>query len=780
MYRIMKKYLCFILIMTAAPAMAALVTLTTPDTIGQSSFNSGLHWSDGLAPSMENDYQVSIAQLHTPADGDSYVFGGGSLIINPGGVLMYKGTGTFGGIGVSNLIANGGSVIDHRSNADDVCTLYGNIHIAADSVMYAKQGPINVYSAISGNGTITNPGSDGPGCILTFYSTTNTFTGSIINNGRFVLADDAVLNFVIGASGVNNSVSGTGPQTTFDGDFKFDLSNAGMTYGDSWQIAGAAGQTFGNTFSVVGFVDVGGGFWVTYTNGIFYQFNESSGILSVFWPGNGTHEDPYQIWTPQQMNTIGLYPEIWACHFKLMADLDMSACGGNSYNIIGSSTSTKCFSGTFNGNDHIIANLIINQPDNSCIGLCGILCTGGQIYDLRVENATINGGSSIGIICGFSSNGVITQCYATGTVSGYSNVGGLCGENQGQINQCSVTSIITGEDRVGGLCGWNALGIITQSNAAGVVTGTYPSMIGGLCGSNEGQVSQCFATGTVAGYSHVGGLCGVNSEPITQCYSTCTVTGFSCVGGLCGSNSVSPITRCYATGLVTGNDTVGGLCGLNYGQVTQCYVTGVVTGKYSGTGGLCGYNNGEINQSYATGAVTGHDAVGGLCGGNRGPITQCYTTGTVIGFSYVGGLCGGNDGPITECYSTCIVIGDEYVGGLCGYKDKSPIIDCFWDTQTCDQLDGSVGIGKTTAEMQTISTFTSVGWDFSDTDGDPADWRMPPVSSPHLAWENFLPSCGDKDHPYPVMDFNQDCRVDLADFALFAAHWLECTAPECD
>lgn len=40
--------------------------------------------------------------------------------------------------------------------------------------------------------------------------------------------------------------------------------------------------------------------------------------------------------------------------------------------------------------------------------------------------------------------------------------------------------------------------------------------------------------------------------------------------------------------------------------------------------------------------------------------------------------------------------------------------------------------------------------------------------------------CGDPDHPYPIGDLNQDCRVDMPDFAIFAAHWLECTALECD
>jgi len=41
------------------------------------------------------------------------------------------------------------------------------------------------------------------------------------------------------------------------------------------------------------------------------------------------------------------------------------------------------------------------------------------------------------------------------------------------------------------------------------------------------------------------------------------------------------------------------------------------------------------------------------------------------------------------------------------------------------------------------------------------------------------PVCGDAEHPYPAVDLNKDCRVDLADLALLLAHWLECTAPEC-
>lgn len=37
--------------------------------------------------------------------------------------------------------------------------------------------------------------------------------------------------------------------------------------------------------------------------------------------------------------------------------------------------------------------------------------------------------------------------------------------------------------------------------------------------------------------------------------------------------------------------------------------------------------------------------------------------------------------------------------------------------------------------------------------------------------------CGDMNHPYPVGDLDQDCRVDLADLAIFCSHWLEDSNP---
>ncbi len=39
------------------------------------------------------------------------------------------------------------------------------------------------------------------------------------------------------------------------------------------------------------------------------------------------------------------------------------------------------------------------------------------------------------------------------------------------------------------------------------------------------------------------------------------------------------------------------------------------------------------------------------------------------------------------------------------------------------------------------------------------------------------PRCGDLDHPYPPGDANKDCYVNMADLAMMAENWTECTSP---
>jgi hypothetical protein len=102
----------------------------------------------------------------------------------------------------------------------------------------------------------------------------------------------------------------------------------------------------------------------------------------------------------------------------------------------------------------------------------------------------------------------------------------------------------------------------------------------------------------------------------------------------------------------------------------------------------------------------------------------CSSSGATSGDVCVGGLCGDNVGAeILFCYSLSTVSGETNIGGLCGSNSSVSISNCFWDTETSGLTNSLEGVGKTTAEMQTKSTFADAGWNFVYTwvmDGYPA------------------------------------------------------------
>jgi hypothetical protein len=142
-----------------------------------------------------------------------------------------------------------------------------------------------------------------------------------------------------------------------------------------------------------------------------------------------------------------------------------------------------------------------------------------------------------------------------------------------------------------------------------------------------------------------------------------------------------------------------------------------------------------------------------LIGINSGQATDCYSIGAVDGTGqYVGGLAALNFGVLTDCYSAGTVRGTgQYVGGLvgCGSAelrsrgDEPDVVmgevnDCFWDIQTSGQSTSAGGGGKATAEMQTVGTFRSAGWDFAgETDNGTEDiwWIEEGKDYPRLWWE---------------------------------------------
>jgi hypothetical protein len=287
-------------------------------------------------------------------------------------------------------------------------------------------------------------------------------------------------------------------------------------------------------------------------------------------------------------------------------------------------------------------------------------------------------------------------------------------------------------------------GEITNCYAAGEVRGG--NLVGGLVGNNSSTMTNCYADGDVSGEHDVGGLAGRHSyRTMTNCYATGDASGTEwVVGGLVGENYSGTISNSYATGTASGYMYVGGLAGWNWGgTISHCYSTGAASGTRSNVGGFVGsnYDDATINNCYSTGSAAGNEDVGGFAGNNNSTITNCYSAGGVSGHSDVGGLVGENyRGTIANSYSIGSVTGTgSDVGGLVGEHYRGKVAASFWDVNTSGQTTSGAGTPKTTAEMQTESTFTDAGWDFvgETFNGIEDIWFIPRQDYPHLWWQGM-------------------------------------------
>ncbi|ARN57166.1 GLUG motif-containing protein [Sedimentisphaera salicampi] len=333
----------------------------------------------------------------------------------------------------------------------------------------------------------------------------------------------------------------------------------------------------------------------------------AAGIAFGFAAGDGTANNPYQISTPDHLEAVN---DDLSAHYVLTNNIDLSGRTYDSAVIAPDTDSSNTgfdgtqFSGSFDGAGYKILNLTIDSSVYF-LGLFSGIIDGGEIRNLGVEDAAITAcddAEYVGGLCG-GNRGTITNCYATGSVSGGDNshyLGGLCGINlEGTIENCYATGSVSGGDDsryLGGLCGWNE-GTIENCYAAGDVSGKDNSIVlGGLCGMNKGTITNCYAAGDVSGGDNsrgLGGLFGGNEEgAITNCYATGKVKAGNkaeYLGGLCGGNEEGAITNCYATGSVSGgNDSegLGGLCGENQeGTITNCFWDKETSGMEESDGG---------------------------------------------------------------------------------------------------------------------------------------------------------------------------------------------------
>jgi len=93
------------------------------------------------------------------------------------------------------------------------------------------------------------------------------------------------------------------------------------------------------------------------------------------------------------------------------------------------------FAGVFDGNDHKIMNLTIDDggAGNEHLGLFGRIDK-GQVSNLGIGGGSISGRWRIGGLVGDNNGGSVSNCYSTGDVNGIVEVGGLMGyNNEGNV-----------------------------------------------------------------------------------------------------------------------------------------------------------------------------------------------------------------------------------------------------------------------------------------------------------------------------------------------------------
>jgi len=238
--------------------------------------------------------------------------------------------------------------------------------------------------------------------------------------------------------------------------------------------------------------------------------------------------------------------------------------GANNGNTI-DSYATGDVAGNFVGNGEYVG------------GLTGL--NTGNISGSYATGNVSTGDKFIGGLVG-ANQGPLSDSYATGNViasataldrNSSGSIGGLVGVNGDRegstntISNCHATGNVSGNQIVGGFAGQN-FGVITSSYASGNVKGEYVA-VGGFVGANmSGKISNGYAAGNVRG----GG---------TETF----------VGGFVGANSGGKISYIYACGHVTGtgdSECIGSVAGVNGadGEFSNCYCDTQVSGISSGAG----------------------------------------------------------------------------------------------------------------------------------------------------------------------------------------------------
>lgn len=164
-----------------------------------------------------------------------------------------------------------------------------------------------------------------------------------------------------------------------------------------------------------------------------------------------------------------------AINAVLTSDIDME---GVDFTPIG--TTANKYAGKFDGQNHVISNLIVNLPNQDYVGVFGVITGGAEIKHFTVDNTcAFTGKAFMGVVGGSNDGGTIiidgigSEANFTGSAQNISGIFGvnMAGASRPQISNCYVTGKIVGARESAAISGWANGGTVTNCYSIAEVTG---------------------------------------------------------------------------------------------------------------------------------------------------------------------------------------------------------------------------------------------------------------------------------------------------------------------
>lgn len=322
----------------------------------------------------------------------------------------------------------------------------------------------------------------------------------------------------------------------------------------------------------------------------------------------------------------------------------------------------------------------VKDTDDKDAGYTGVFDGNGATIKLNVDKSADRSGKNVGLFSIISNGGEVKNVTTDGSITGKQYVGGICGTNEGTISNCNNKADVKATSyRAGGIAG--CCKISGKIQFSGVMT-------------NSGKINS-------SGYGYIGGIVG-------ECNGTIEGTGELQNTG----NIVSGIYDNY----------IGGIAGKLGGATAALKVTGEVrnTAEVSGstfTGGIIGClesSSGDPIQIQAgsilnTGNVTGSDnsnSIGGVIGCITGKAEisamtgDIRNTGAVQGPSTIGGVLGSANsttitaaGDIVNAGEVASSLSRNEIGGIVGKLNESQLIAVGGEIRNESSVTGATQVG---------------------------------------------------------------------------------------